>query len=274
LRSVPDLAGDVRRLGIRPGDTVMVHASLRAIGPVQGGAAGVIEALDEAVGVEGTLLMTLGARDDWAWVNEKPESERSALLAGAEPFDPLQTPSLPEVGTLAEVFRRTPGTLVNDHPEGRFGARGKRAAELLRASPWDDYYGPGSPLERLVQAGGRVLRMGANLDTVTLLHYAEAIAPVESKRRVRRHRLVRRDGGKEIRMVETWDDEEGIVDYPGEDYFAQILRAYLATGRAARGLVGGASSELIDAGDIVDFGVSWMVEHFRPALPGTGSPAS
>jgi aminoglycoside 3-N-acetyltransferase len=274
LRSVPDLTGDLRLLGIRAGDTVMVHASLRAIGPVDGRAAGVIEALDAAVGVDGTLLMTLGARDDWAWVNEKPEAERAALLAGAEPFDPLQTPSLPEVGTLAEVFRQLPGTRVNDHPEARFGARGKRAADLLRDGPWDDYYGPGSALERLVQAGGKVLRMSADLDTVTLLHYAEAIAPVESKKRARRHRLVVRDGVAEIRAVETWDDEEGIVDYPGEDYFAQILRAYLATGRASQGLVGNAASELIDAGDIVAFGVSWMVEHFQPGSPGTGSPAA
>ena len=68
----------------------------------------------------------------------------------------------------------------------------------------------------------------------------------------------------ECRVVETWDDEDGIVEYPGEDYFAQILRAYLATGRGSRGLVGSASSELIDAGDIVAFGVSWMVEHFQP----------
>jgi aminoglycoside 3-N-acetyltransferase len=252
----------------------MVHASLRAIGPVEGRAAGVVEALDAAVGPDGTLLMTLGARDDWAWINERPEAERAALLAGAEPFDHLQTPSSAEVGTLAEVFRQSPGTLVNDHPEGRFAARGMRAADLLRDNPWDDYYGPGSPLERLVQAGGRVLRMGADLDTVTLLHYAEAIAPVESKKRVRRHRLVLRDGTTEIRVVETWDDEDGIVEYPGEDYFASILRAYLATGRGSRGLVGNASSVLIEAGDIVDFGVRWMVEHFQPVVTGGEPPAT
>jgi aminoglycoside N3'-acetyltransferase len=132
----------------------MIHASLRAIGAVEGGAAGVAQALDAAVHPGGTLLMILGARDDWAWVNERPEEERPALLANAEPFDYLSTSADPDVGVLAEVFRTTTGTVVNDYPEARFGARGPMAQALLTDVPWNDYYGSGSPLARLVQAGG------------------------------------------------------------------------------------------------------------------------
>lgn len=39
-----------------------------------------------------------------------------------------------------------------------------------------------------------------------------------------------------------------------------ILRDYLATGRASTGVVGGACSELIEAADVVEFGVAWMGE--------------
>jgi aminoglycoside N3'-acetyltransferase len=261
--AVEHLVRDLRTLGVAPGDVLMVHASLRAIGPLEDGALGVLHALEAAVGPGGTLLMTLGARDDWAWVNERPESERIALLANAPAFDCLAAPADPDVGVLAEVFRTTPGTYVSDHPEGRFGARGLLAEHFTADVPWDDYYGPGSPLERLVHAGGKVLRLGADLGTVTLLHYAEYLAPVADKRRARRYRRVSTPGsGTEIRTVECLDDSDGIVAYPGEDYFAVILRAYVATGRAARGLVGGACSELIDAADLVRFGVDWMVEHF------------
>ena len=73
---VEHIEGDLRSLGVAAGDLLMVHASLRAIGPVDGGAEGVLEALETAVGPGGTLLMTLGAKDDWAWVNDRPERDR------------------------------------------------------------------------------------------------------------------------------------------------------------------------------------------------------
>ena len=263
-RSVEHLTADLCRLGVASGDLLMVHASLRAIGPVDGGADGVIDALEAAVGSHGTLFMTLGARDERAWVNDRPESERPELLRDAEPFDCLVAPADPDVGVLAEVFRTRAQTKVSDHPEGRFGSMGPLADRLLDDVPWNDYYGPGSPLNRFVDAGGRILRLGADLDTLTVLHYAEYLAPLPSKRRVRRHRLVKGRERPELRVIECLDDSEGIVDYPGEDYFAVILREYLATGKAAVGVVGDAVSELINAADVVEFGVAWMTEHLGP----------
>jgi aminoglycoside N3'-acetyltransferase len=239
----------------------MPHASLRAVGAR---AETVVAALDEAVGPRGTLLMTIGARDDWAWVNERPEGDRAALLAGAEPFDAAVTPSDPDVGVLAEVFRSTLGTVVSDHPEGRFAARGASAVELVGAVPWDDYYGPGSPLERLVEWNGKVLRMAADTGTVTLIHYAEYLATVPGKRRVRRWRRIAAPEGPVLRAVECLDDSDGIVAYPGPDYFGVILEDYLATGSGCRGRIGGAESELLDARDIVAFATTWMSEHFAP----------
>ena len=258
-----ELTADLHELGVVAGDLLMVHASLRAVGRVDGGADAVLDALEAAVGPDGTLFMTLGALDDWDWVNQRPEADRPKLLRDAEPFDHLTTPADPDIGVLAEVFRTRPGTQVTDHPEGRVGASGHLATRLLAAPvPWDDYYGPGSPLERFVRAGGRVLRLGADLDTVTVLHHAEYVVPLPSKRRARRHRLVR-DGptGTQIRVVECLDDSNGIVDLPGEDYFIVILKDYLATGRAEVGTVGQAASELIDAADITDFAVAWMARH-------------
>jgi aminoglycoside N3'-acetyltransferase len=261
LYSVSQIASDLRQLGVSTGDTLMVHASLRKLGPVEGRAAGVIAALEQAVGIQGTLLMVLGARDDWAWVNERPEAERAASLADAVPFDASVTPAEPEVGVLAEVFRQLPGTLVSDHPEGRFAARGRLAAELVSEPPWDDYYGPGSALERLVTARGKVLRLGADIDTVTLIHYAEHLAQVPNKRRVVRHRKVGRGTGTRIVRVETLDDSQGIVDTDGPDYFGLLLREYLQLGRAREGTVGNARAELLDAADLVPFASAWMTQH-------------
>ena len=272
--SIDALTDDLATLGVKPGGLVMVHASLRRIGPVERRAEGVVAALDRAVGPGGTVLMVLGARDDWAWVNDRPEAERAALLEGSPPFDAWTTPASPDVGTLAEVFRRAPGTRVSDHPEGRFAARGLLDRHLLLDVPWDDYFGPGSPLERLVDAGGAVLRLGADPNTVTLFHYAEYLADVPDKRRVRRHRVVATPRGPELRVVECLDDNTGIVDYPGGDYFADILQAYVGSdpagerGRVRRGLIGRAPSELLpDTPGLVRFAADWMTERFGRRHP-------
>ncbi len=258
------LRDEMRRLGVAPGDVLMVHASLRRIGPMEGDAAGLIAALDAAVGDDGTWLMVLGARDDWSWVNEHSDDAREALLGDADPFDALTTPAQEDVGLLAELMRTTAGTVVSDHPEGRFGARGRHAAEFMADVPWDDYYGPGSPLQRVVDAGGRVLRLGADENTVTLIHYAEYLAQVPDKRRVRRHRRVSTPAGPVMRVVECLDDSLGIADWHGEDYFALILREYLASHDVPRGLVGGAPSELLDARDLVTCAARWMSTHLAP----------
>jgi aminoglycoside N3'-acetyltransferase len=274
-RPTATIARDLRALGVRRGDALMVHASLRRIGPVEGGADGVIEAIRDSIGPDGTMLMTLGARDDRAWINDRPEEERAALLAGTPPFDAASTPADPDVGALAEVFRRRPGTRVSDHPEGRFGAAGPLAEAWLAEVPWDDYYGPGSPLEALVRAGGRVIRLGPDPATTTLLHYAEYLVPLRHKRRVRRYRLVRQAVGRgsEVRIVECLDDSDGIVPYlPGRDYFADLLEEYLALGRARVGGVGDAPSEIIEAGDLVEFAITWMAAHLGPAAKEAGNP--
>ena len=195
------------------------------------------------------------------WVNKRPELEREALLADAPIFDPLRAPVFSEVGYFAEIFRRAPGTLVSDKPSGRFGGQGRLAEMLLRDAPWHDYYGPGSPLARLCEAGGKILRIGANPDTTTVLHFAEYLADLPNKRRVRRHYRCKGAGGSVIRAVDCLDDEDGIVRVDGEDYFARILKDYLALGSARRAQVGNAAAEVIDAADIAGFGARWMTQN-------------
>jgi len=246
---------------------LMVHAFLRAVGPVQDGAEGVVVALEDAVGPHGTLVMNVGARDDFDWVNARPETERESLLRDSPAFDKDRTPADPDVGVLAEVFRRLPTTLVTDHPDGRFAARGHQAGRLLRPSlPWDGYYGPGSVLERLVRADGKILRLGADPDTVTLLHLAEYLVELSVKHRVLRHHKIRTaDGSTVIRPVRCLDDTDGIADWAGEDCFAVILRDYLTRGRAAVGQVGDTRSELIEAAELLDHGIRWMHENLASA---------
>lgn len=259
-----DLRADLEELGVRAGDLLMLHASLRKLGLSRadvgaGGAELLLDALEAAVGPQGTLLMVLGTDYPMDWVYDHPPEARAALLEGSPPFDHRGAAILPEIGWLAEAFRRRPGTLVSDNPSGRFGARGARAEALLADQPWDDYYGPGSPLDTLCRRGGRILRLGADAETVTALHHAEYLADLPDKKRVRWDYVVAgADGAPRHVWIDCLDDLGGIADWDGEDYFASILNAYLALGRHREGRVGKAQSELIEAADIVRFGARWM----------------
>ncbi len=223
----------------------MVHASMRRIG---GRAEALITSLTEAVGESGTLFVNVGAKE-------------SSMTA---PFDPTVTPSDPDNGVFAEVFRTWPAVLVSNHPEGRFAAFGPLAGTLTTDVPWDDYYGAGSPLDRFLQHHGKVLRLGVDLETVTLLHYAENIVDLPNKRCVTRHPIVQTATGPQPTVVRCLDDSDGIADHPGEDYFAVIMKEFIAEGELRQGTVGGAKSELIDGQRLVDFAVRWL-EQFLTA---------
>jgi len=67
--------------------------------------------------------------------------------------------------------------------------------------------------------------------------------------------------GRELPSSQLAAGDHLSVDYPGgADYFAEILSAYLEHGRGCAGVVGQARSELIDAVDLLRFGVAWMEE--------------
>jgi aminoglycoside N3'-acetyltransferase len=261
------LQRDLTALGVQAGDRVMVHASLRKLGLARsqigdGGPAMLLDVLEAAVGPSGTLMMILGSDYAYDWVNQRPVEERAKLLAGTPPFDARTASVLPEVGWFAEVFRLRAGTVLSGNPSGRFAARGRDAEALLSDQPWKDYYGPGSPLEKLCERGGKVLRLGADPNTVTVLHYAEYVARVANKRRTRWDYLIAGEDGPRHVWIDCLDDMEGIADWD-DDYFALITNAYVAAGKAQRGHVGLAPSELIDAADFVAFGAAWMEEHFK-----------
>lgn len=116
-----------------------------------------------------------------------------------------------------------------------------------------DDHGPGSVLERLVEVGAQVLRLGADIDSRTLTHDAEYRAELPDKRRVTR-RVRRADIGEQ--SIESLDDDDGIVG-DGE-YFERILEDYLAAGHARSARVGQCTAEFIDAAHFVDFATHWL----------------
>src|SRR5271154_5984463 len=104
-RTRASLVRDLRSLGVAPGSVLLVHASLRRIGWMVGGAHAVILALMDAVGPEGTLVMPTfsGQLTDPAGWREPaiPEAWIETLRDHLPTYDPARTPTR-GMGAIAE----------------------------------------------------------------------------------------------------------------------------------------------------------------------------
>ncbi len=265
-----ELARGLRALGVREGGVLMVHTRMSALGWVVGGAETVVQSLLEALGPEGTLMAYAGWADDPYHWEEWPQVWRRAYREELPPFDPTVSGSAKEmVGRIPERIRTWPGAHRSRQPEASMVAVGPRAAWLTEDHPYDDAYGPGSPLAKLVEAGGQVLALGAPLETITLLHHAEAVAGVPGKRRITYRMPILVDGRPEWREFHDIDTSKGAFPYedvvpPGVDAFEVIAREALEAGAGRSGRVGEAECQLFEAAPLVRFAVAWMEERFRP----------
>jgi aminoglycoside 3-N-acetyltransferase len=255
------LVRDALALGVAPGGVLMLHASVRSIGWVVGGPDVVLDALTDALGPDGSLMMYVGWADGTYSMDEWTPEEQLAHEQECPAFDPATSRAVRDWSILTEFLRTRPGAHRSANPEASIAAVGARAAWLTADHPLDYGYGAGSPLAKLIEARGQVLLLGSPLTDVTLIHHAECRARVPDKRVARYRQPVLRGGQRQWVTVEEFDTN-GLVDWEGEDYFGLIVQAYLDAGLGRTGLIGGATCHLLDAVTLDDFAVRWMEEHF------------
>ncbi|HEU4648338.1 MAG TPA: AAC(3)-IV family aminoglycoside N-acetyltransferase [Gemmatimonadales bacterium] len=172
-RSRAEVAAQLRALGVRPGGGLLVHTAFRAVRPVAGGPLGLIDALRDAVGPGGTLVMPSWSGDDDV------------------PFDPLTSPVSPDLGVTADLFWRQAGVVRSDHPFA-FAAVGPHARQITADPLPLPPHIPASPVGRVYDLDGQVLLLGVGHDANTTLHLAELLAGV--RYRVPKHCTVVEDG--------------------------------------------------------------------------------
>lgn len=157
------IAADLAALGVAQGGIVLVHSSLSSLGYVKGGAVGVLEALRDVIGPNGTLVL--------------PTHSWEAMEAGCRVFDVALTPSC--TGFLPEVFRRMPGVLRSLHPTHSVAALGPAARWLIdRHERAETPCGPETPYAKALARNCQVVFIGTGLESNTVFHTVEAAVRV------------------------------------------------------------------------------------------------
>jgi len=212
----------------------MVHSSLSSFGRVKGGARAVIEALQEAVGPEGTLMM--------------PSFNHGAAYrpGAAGYYSPLETPTTN--GAIPDAFWRMDGVRRSLNPTHAFAAWGRHAERYTQHHHRTLTMGPGSPLGLLASDGGYCLLMGVGYRANTFHHVVEMStgAPCLG-RRTEAYPVLLPDG----RRVEgrTWGWRAGRCPITDEQRYAPLMEA---RGLERRHMVGGAELILYRLWDCYD----------------------
>lgn len=259
-RTAEELSADLRALGVRTGQDLLVHSSMRRVGPVDGGAATLLGALQAAAGPLATVVVP--AQTTWNSLTSRMFREATAGLDQALPqefmnampgFDPASTSST-GMGAFAELVRSAPGSARSAHPQSSFAAVGKRAAEAMAVHELDCHLGERSPLGWLYRQGAVILLLGVGYAACTAFHLAEyrlaALGPREAVALKKYHCFTMENGVRKEHVFTDLSLDEGDFEYLGAWMDGQPF--------VRRGRVGSAADcRLLPIRDAVDAAVAW-----------------
>ena len=152
----------LKEIGLKSGEVVMLHSSLSKMGYVEGGAQTIIDSILKVIGDEGTLVMpafpAIGFNYDYLMTDPV--------------FDILNTPS--KMGVITEVFRKMKQVKRSLHPTDSVCALGNQADYLTKdhvnqLTP----YNQNSPFYRLCELKAKIILLGVDLNSLTNFHTLE-----------------------------------------------------------------------------------------------------
>lgn len=167
------LVSGLTKLGVAPPSDLMVHASLSALGHVEGGAETVVAALREAAGPQGAVI-----------IPSFRNAIRADYYALRECSDQCPQPLCPSrergyTGIIGETLREQDDMVRSCHPSFSWVGVGGNARYLLeghRNSPTP--CGKDSPFFRLMERDGRILLLAVGVNSFTNMHAIEDVRNV------------------------------------------------------------------------------------------------
>lgn len=206
------IVSGLRALGVKPGFALEVHSSLRSFGYVEGGAETVIEALKDAVGGTGAIVMP-----SFRLSPDYPLTEQDKKLGLTLKIKILQEDEEPSrMGIVSETFRKMPGV--------------RTGKGIFRVSAWgrDAAEHAASGFQRLIDMDGWALLLGVDIHSLSSMHYVEVPARIEEKFKA----------PEEAQML--YPPEEWFIEAwkPACDPWGIIQRQAYAKGYIAEGRIG------------------------------------
>jgi aminoglycoside 3-N-acetyltransferase len=257
------LTDELRSLGLRPGQDLLIHCSLRRIGHIEGGAAALLDSLHVASGPESTLVVptqttrnSLTSSTFRAATAGLDDERRARYIAAMPGFDRATSPST-GMGVFAQYLRTRQSASRSSHPQVSFAAIGRGARACTAVHDLDCHLGDRSPLGWLYAANAAILLLGVGYSVCTAFHLAEYRLPGMPRRS---YQCFTAEG--ETRVKHEFTDLD--LDDSDFDVIGTALEA--ATGLDAsltvsKGQVGEAACRLVQLRAAVDFACSWLTVH-------------
>jgi len=180
----------LERVGVQPGDSLLVHSAIQFLGRPQGGVEIYLQALSAALALpeQGTLAAPVF----------------NFGFARGQAFDPLSTPA-EGMGVFPEYVRQQPGALRTRHPMQSLAVIGKHADELVHCDT-PSAFDPGSAFERLLELDFKLLLLGADIQAASIVHYSEqrTNVPYRYWKSFRGEVITHRSDGKSIPQQQTY----------------------------------------------------------------------
>ena len=245
------LEDDLKDIGLSSGSAVLVHTSLEAIGPIEGGSETLVTAFREVLGSAGTLLVPTFSFDPRLSLrrNLLANSEQSPTEEGEQPWPFWQLDGASGSALhsgFGEAVLRQPDVRHTDHPAFSFAALGAEAEALTSHVPFHYPLGSDGPLAQLHQRNGWILLIGVEHTDNTSLHLAEIWASVPY---VHRTALLKTPSGDDAMMLGSPECSAGFVKIEPLLRQSRILH---------RGYIGNAESQIMRQQQAVSMAVAML----------------
>ena len=221
-----ELKNQLKEMGIKPDDTVLIHTSYKSIGEVEDGINGLIDAFKEYL-CDGLFIIPTHT-----WANVTAEN----------PVYDVNT-TIPCIGAVSKVAAFRKDGVRSLHPTHSVWATGKNAVEFVKGEEISETPAPiGGCWFRLKDVNAKILLIGVGNNRNTFIHAVDELAELHD------------------RLVENaWNVT--VVDYngntlthsfknhgnTGSENFGNFEKMFIKKGVQASGKLGNAEVKICDA---------------------------